>query len=218
MFLMKSSGVVYWTGLFGMSMFGLDMLVIPLYFLYDGPPPAWNIVTRTLVSMLAGVALIGFSVGFRGVIAKSNAEYEWVGTFIFAIGLAYAIIAFVADAIQLGSVWGSKQALDPTLVGSGGEGALLLYGPMARLLTAVFLLASGAAILHTRVVATWLGWLAYGISVMHFLLIPSIFFMSDPLHFYSANGWNIPIAGGLFLLWIFLVSIFLLRNSRQKKQ
>jgi hypothetical protein len=115
-------------------------------------------------------------------------------------------------------VWGSKQALDPTLVGSGGEGALLLYGPIARLVTAVFLIASGAAILHTRVVAAWLGWLAYGISIIHILLIPSIFFMSDPLHFYSANGWNIPIAGGFFLLWILLVSIFLMRSSRQKNQ
>src|SRR3954453_372608 len=105
---MKSSGVMYWTGLFGISMFVLDMLVIPLYFIYDGAPPAWNILTRTLISMFAGVALMGFSVGLRGVIAKSNAEYEWVGTFIFSNGLAYAIIAFVADAIQLGSVWGSK--------------------------------------------------------------------------------------------------------------
>jgi hypothetical protein len=192
---MKSSGVIYWTGFLGMSLFGLDMLVIPLYFIYDGVPPAWNILTRTLMSMLAGVALIGFSVGLRGVISKSDAEYEWVGTLVFSIGLAYALTTFVADAIQLGSVWGSKQALDPTLVGSGGEGALLLYGPMARLLTAVFLIASGAAILRTRLVAAWLGWLAYGIGAIHLLLVPSLFFMSDPSIFIVPTDGTYPSPG-----------------------
>jgi hypothetical protein len=40
---MKQSNVHYWTGIFGIVMFALGMTVLPLYFIYSGAPPVWNI-------------------------------------------------------------------------------------------------------------------------------------------------------------------------------
>ncbi|MCX6255883.1 MAG: hypothetical protein NTV31_15625 [Bacteroidia bacterium] len=210
---MKNLNVHYWTGVVGIGIFALGMIVLPLYFIYSGSPPAWNILTRTLFNMFACVGLIGFFVGFRNIISQADSDYEWLGTFIFSFGLAFAILTFVADSIQVGSVWVSKNPVDPTVVGAGGEGALLIYGPIVRLLTSVLLFACGTAIIKTAIIPVWTGWLAYIVSVFHLILVPTIFFMTEPSDFYSANGWNIPVAGGFFLTWILIVSIFLVRNK-----
>jgi hypothetical protein len=210
---MKNSKLHYWTGFFGIAMFVLGMTVLPLYFIYSGAPPAWNILTRTLVNMIACIGLIGFSIGFRSIVLKSDSDYEWLSTFIYSIGLAYAIITFVADSIQVGSVWVSKNPIDPTLVGAGGEGALLIYGPIDRLLIALFLFACGLSIVKTGILPIWTSWLAWIVSVFQIALIPSIFYMTEPSDFYSANGWNIPVAGGLFMIWVLVVSIFFVRNK-----
>jgi hypothetical protein len=210
---MKNSKLYYWTGVFGIGVFALGMTVLPLYFIYSGPPPIWNILTRTLVNMFACIGLIGFSIGFKSIIIKSNSDFEWLSTFIYSIGLAYAIITFVADSIQVGSVWVSNNSIDPTLVGAGGEGALLIYGPIDRLLIAVFLIACGSAIVKTGILPVWTSWLAWIVSIFQIALIPSIFFMTEPSNFYSANGWNIPVAGGLFMIWVLVVSIYFIRNN-----
>ncbi len=43
------------------------------------------------------------------------------------------------------------------------------------------------------------------------------FNMTNPTEFYSTNGWNIPVAGGLFLFWVLLVSIFLIQAKHYYK-
>jgi hypothetical protein len=35
------------------------------------------------------------------------------------------------------------------------------------------------------------------------------------LNFYSTNGWNIPIAAGLFFFWMFIISIYLIRKKTE---
>jgi hypothetical protein len=132
--------------------------------------------------------------------------------------LTYAILTFVADSIQEGSVWVSNSPIDPTVVGAGGEGALLIYGPIDHLLIAVLFFASGSAIIKTAITPVWTGWLAFIIGVFHLSLIPTIFNMTEPSDFYSANGWNIPVAAGQFLIWILVVSIFLIRCRQIKNQ
>ena len=214
---MKKSNLYYWTGIAGIAMYALGMIEIPLYFIYSGPPPVENILTRVLINMFACVGLIGFISGFRSIIVQTNPVYKGLGSFIFSIGFAYAILTYVADSIQVGSVWVSKIPIDPTLVGAGGEGALLIYGPIDRLLTTVLLVACGLAIIMTRIIPIWTGWLACLVSVCHIAPVPTIFYMSEPSDFFSANGWNIPIAGGLFLIWVMIVSIFLVRKKSKEK-
>ena len=45
-------------------------------------------------------------------------------------------------------------------------------------------------------------------------LIPTIYSGSDPTRFYSINGLGIPTAGGLFALWVLIVSVTLLMRAR----
>ncbi len=61
---MNEVGVQHWTGVAGIGFVALNMIVIPLYFVYSGPPPAWNVLTRILMNMLALLVLIAFLVGF----------------------------------------------------------------------------------------------------------------------------------------------------------
>ena len=75
---------------------------------------------------------------------------------------------------------------------------------------AAFLLASGVALRRTKITPKWVGLVAYVVSLYQLAFVPTIFFMSQPTNFYSTNGWNIPIAGGLFIFWILIVSIFLI--------
>jgi hypothetical protein len=127
------------------------------------------------------------------------------------------MLIMVANYHEVGAALARGVPVDTTLVGSGGEAAFLLWGPLARLLTALFLCSSGAAILVSRVVARWLAWVAFVIAAVHFALIPTIFSGTDPTHFYSINGLGIPTAGGLFALWVLFVSIALVSRARSMR-
>jgi hypothetical protein len=202
-----------WTGFLGVVVFVLGVVVLPLYFTYSGPPPIANVLTRILVNMLACVALIAFLVGFRELILEARADCTWLGTLAFTFGLVFVTLTFVADSIQVGAVLGTKGEMDPTMIGGGGEGSILIFGPMARLLTALFLITAAAAILATHVLPTWTARMAQAVAVFHLAMVPSLFSGTLPAHFYSINGWNIPVAGGLFLTWILGTSIVILRPN-----
>lgn len=208
--IVNDSTVQHLTSVAGIGIFALTVVVIPLYFIpYSGPPPTWNVLTRVLIDMFVLTGFIVFLVGFRHTILSARPDYEWLGTLCLAVGLAFVLLTFAADSIQAGSVLGAQERIDPTRVGSGAEGAWLIYGPMARLLSATFLASAGSAIHVTGVLPGWTGWLAYAVGAVHLALVPTIFYKTDPAHFYSINGWSIPVAGGLLLTWILVVSILL---------
>ncbi|MCW3119572.1 MAG: hypothetical protein JWM28_3654 [Chitinophagaceae bacterium] len=217
---MKKTTAYYWTGIFGIAMYLLVLLEIPLYFVYtptpSGTPPAAIILIRILVDMFVCIGLIGFFSGFRNIISQSEPDFEWLGTFIFTCGLAFSILGFVADSIQAGSVFAAHaNPVNPTWVGYGAEGALLIYGPINRLLNATILFAAGTLIIKTGLFPKWTAWLGYLIAIYNLSFVPTLFFVTTPLDFYSVNGWNIPIAAGLFFLWILIISIFLIRKKNK---
>lgn len=217
---MKPSPVYHWTGILGIGMYILVLLEIPLYFLYtptpSGTPPALIILLRVLVDMVVCLGLIGFFSGFRTIVSHSAPDFEWMGTFIFSCGLAFSVVALVADSIQAGSVWAANtNPVNPTWVGYGAEGALLIYGPINRLLMTTILFASSTLIVKTRLFPKWTALLGYIFALYNLSFLPTLFYMTTPLDFYSVNGWNIPIAAGLFFVWILIVSIFLIRKKNK---
>ena len=207
---MSDFALQHWTGVFGIAFVALNLIVIPLYFVYSGPPPVRNVLTRVFTSMVALMGLIAFQVGFRSTILQARSDLEWLGTLCLAFGLANAILTFVADSLQAGSVLGKTKPIDPTLVGFGAEKTMVLYGPVSRLLSAAFLVSAGSAILITGVLPAWIGWLAFAVGIIQFVFVPTIFSTTDPARFYSINGWGIPVAGGFYLLWILTTSVFLI--------
>jgi hypothetical protein len=199
------------TGMVGIGIFALTMVEILLNFVYSGPPPARNVLTRIFINLFVLMGVIAWAVGFRSLIAQAGFDYEWLGTLCMAIGLAHVALTFVADSIQAGSVLGKQEPVDPTLVGSGAGGSLMIYGPISRLLEAAFLASAGSALLVTSLLPAWTGGLAYAIGIFNLALVPTLFNTTEPAYFCSINGWGIPVAGGLFMVWILVVSTLLVQ-------
>jgi hypothetical protein len=216
---MKKTTVYYCTGSIGIALYILVLLEIPLYFTYtptpEGTPPVNIILWRILIDLFIALGLIGFFSGLKNIIAQAAPGWEWVGTLIYSCGLTFATIALVADSIQAGGAWAAgTRPVNPTFVGHGADGALLIYGPINRLLNTIILVVSGILIIKTRLVPVWTAWLGFLIALYNAAFIPTLFYMTTPLDFYSANGWNIPIAAGWFFLWILIISICLIARRR----
>jgi hypothetical protein len=167
------------------------------------------------VSMFTCASFIVFLVGFREVLRRARPDFEFLASMAFYPGFAYFILMMVADSVQVGSVLAHAAPVDPTLVGSGGETAMLIWGPLSRLLTALFLTSAAGAILATEILPRWIAWLAFAIAALHVALIPTIYSGTNSSLFYSINGLGIPTAGGLFALWVLLASIALLVRARR---
>ncbi len=218
---MKKVLPYYITAIFGIAMYILVLIEIPLYFVYtptaNGTPPAQIILLRILVDMFVCIGLIGFFSGLKSILAQIALDFEWLATFIFASGLGFAILGFVADSIQAGGLWVSDpNSVNPTFVGQGADGALLIYGPINRLISTVILIASSTLFLRAGLFPKWIAWIGYAFAVHNLAFVPTLFFMTTPLDFYSVNGWNIPIAAGLFFLWFFIISILLIRKGKRE--
>jgi len=197
----------------GIATFALIMATVPLYFVYSGPPPAWNVLARSLIAMFSMVALLGFAVGLQVLTRRVRPEEEPLATLLGALGVVLVAVDLVATALEAGTVLGRTEPLDPTLVGSGAGGALVIYGPVGRILTAAFLAACGGVIVRTRVLPTGLGWAAFVLGALQLAFVATYFSGTDPEHFFSLNGWHLPVIGGLFGLWILVTSVALLRRQ-----
>lgn len=198
------------TAITGIASFILTMVVISLYFIYDGSPPAKNVLLRNYLNLFILVGLLIFISGFQYVATEFSPGYAWIGGLTQLFGFAFIVMTFTAQSFESASVLGKTKRIDPTLVGSGAEGSIVIYGPVARMLTAFTLLFAGVLILGTEIVAPWIAWVAFATAAFHIVLTPTLFSGSEPSRFYSINGWSIPVAGGLLLAWVLITSIALL--------
>lgn len=185
----------------GIAAFIITMIEIPFWFVYSGVPPKKNVITRTFISLFVLPAILLFS--------ASLALYTLDALAIMGAVFTVVIVAvtYVSHSLQLGSVLAAKKPIDPTLVGSGGEGSLLIYGPITHLLFGLTLILFSTALMGSGHIPDWVSALGYAFSVVQLLLVPTIFSKTLPEKFYSLNGWNIPVSGGLFTTWILIVSL-----------
>ena len=202
-----------WTAMAGIATFALVVATVPLYFVYSGPPPAWNVLARSLIAMFSLVALLGFVVGLQTLARRAQPEEDPLATLLGALGVALVAVDLVATALEAGTVLGRTQPLDPTLIGAGAEGALVIYGPVGRILTAALLFACGGVIVRARLVPAGVGWAAFTLGALQLAFVATYFSATDPTQFFSVNGWHLPILGGLLGLWILTASVALLRRN-----
>jgi hypothetical protein len=197
----------------GLATFALVVATVPLYFVYSGPPPTWNVLARSLIAMFSLVALLGFVVGLQALVRRARPEEEALATLLGSLGVVLVAVDLVATAQEAGTVLGRSELLDPTLVGSGAEGALVIYGPVGRILTAALLAAAGAAIVRARILPAGVGWAAFVLGAVQLAFVATYFSGTDPTQFFSVNGWHLPVLGGLLGLWILSASLALLRRN-----
>lgn len=204
------------TGLSGVALGLATVVAIPLYFMYPGPPPAWNVFTRDLVGLISVSLLIVFFAGFGHLLRRAGAAHEWAASIFHSAGMLFVAVALVAISFEAGVVFGAPDGtVDPTTDGPLALGNILIHGPIKRLLTAILLLAAGFAIIRARIVPVWLGRAAYVIALFNLAFVPSIYFGKDATQFYSALGWgNSAFCASFLAYWIVAVGIVLLRRPR----
>ena len=210
---MTETSLRTWTGRAGVATFALVVATVPLYFVYSGPPPAWNVLARSLVAMFSLVALLGFVVGLQALARRARPEEEPLATLLGALGVVLVTVDLVAIALEAATVLGRAEPLDPTLIGSGAEGALVIYGPVGRILTAALLGAAGAVIIRAQLLPARVGRAAFALGAVQLAFVATFFSDTDPTRFFSINGWHLPVVGGLLGLWILAASVALLRRN-----
>ncbi len=201
------------TGIFGLIASLISLTQLPLYFMYSGAPPQWNVLTRIFLSIIGATILIVFLAGFRLVIREAKPDLEWAATIVLVSGLMWLVFSLVAQSMEAGTAIMSKVPIDPTVDGVLAPGQFLLYGPIGRAMTTLFLSASGWAILRGRLLPAWLGRLAWIIALFNLAFIPAMFFGPVAAQFYSAVGWGTTaMAPSLVICWILIASIILIRT------
>jgi hypothetical protein len=202
------------TGLAGITAAVCFIIEVPLYFLYSGPPPDANVLTRLLIGIVALAALIIFVTGVRELIKQVNPAYEWVGTVAFATGLVYATVTLVSSGLEAGAVIAADHPIDPTITVNG---TYILYGSIGRLLLALFLTAFGYAVTRPNLLPRWVGRSAYVLAAVNLAFVPSLFFGNTPAHFYAANGWgSTALMGALLSYWLLAVGISTYRSAARR--
>jgi len=186
---------------------------IPLYFVYDGPPPADNVFTRCLITLLTAAFMLVFFSGFAHLIRRQGTEHEWHASLFWGSSLLYVGFVLLGAAHEAGVAFNAPGVMDPTIDGPLADANILIHGSIKRLLAAVLLLVAGSALLRARMLPRWLGFAAWAIALVNFAFVPSVYFGKDPTAFYSAIGWgNTAAVGSLIVYWIIAVAIVLLKQ------
>ncbi|MEU5115669.1 hypothetical protein AB0G64_29690 [Streptomyces longwoodensis] len=199
------------TGLAGIAAAVCFIVEVPLYFLYSGPPPDANVLTRLLIGIVALAGLILFVTGFRELVKQVSPAHEWVGTVAFATGLVYATVTLVSSGLEAGAVIATDHPIDPTITVSG---TYILYGSIGRLLLTLFLTAVGYGVTRAHLLPRWTGRSAYVLAAVNLTFVPSLFFGNEPAHFYAANGWgSTALMGALLSYWLLAMGIATYRSA-----
>ncbi|MER5931956.1 hypothetical protein [Streptomyces sp. NPDC002054] len=203
------------TGASGIAAGALAVITVPLYFVYSGPPPAGNVLTRILVNLLTCGALLVFLAGLSRLIRAAGTGYDWHAGLVLAAGTGYVVVTLVAAALEAGVVLEHPDGrLDPTVDGPLAHANMLLHGSVARLLTAITLFAAGHAIRHGGVLPRWTAHTAYAVAAVNLAFVPSLFFGTDAAEFYSAVGWgNTALTGALVVYWASAVGVAVRRGT-----
>ena len=194
----------------------LSLIMVPLYFVYSGPPPANNVLTRNLITVLVFVLFLVFTVGLRRLLGR---RAGLVGDITLASGLVYAAMTLVAASLETGVVLQHPDGtLDPTIDGPLANGMALLHGPIARFLIATFLITLAVSVRRTGTLPRWVANGSLLLAAVNLAFVPSLFFGMDPANFYAANGWGSTASiGAVFMLWTGAVGLAVLRDRRTRK-
>lgn len=189
----------------------LSLVMIPLYFIYSGPPPADNVLARDLVTVVTFTVFLIFVSGLRRML---GARAGLAGDVTAVSGVVYAVMTLVAASLEAGVALeypdGSK---DPTVDGPLANGMALLHGPIARILIATFLVALAVGAHRAAALPRWARTGSVVLAVVNVGFVPSLFFGMNPENFYAANGWGSTASvGALFMLWIAILGFTIVRT------
>lgn len=194
----------------------LSLVMVALYFVYSGPPPESNVLSRNLITLATFTSFLVFSVGLERMLRRfGDGDAGLAGEVAITALRTYVTVTLVATSLEVGtSLQFPDGSLDPTVDGPLAAGMTFLHGPVARVLVAVFLfgLAATPAVRENFSRRAVRGSVVLGL--INLALVPSIFFGMDAADFYAANGWGATASiGAINVIWFAVLGRAVLRTG-----
>ncbi|HEY2794929.1 MAG TPA: hypothetical protein VGJ28_21395 [Micromonosporaceae bacterium] len=210
---MTDNATVARTGGFAGLIVGLlGVVSVPLYFVYSGPPPAWNVLTRNLITILIVPCVLVFFAALRHLLRGTG----WYADLMFGCAQVYAALVLVATSLEAGpAIADPGNRIDPTTTGPLAVGDILLHGSATRAITALMLGTAAYAMRRGGVLPRWVATTAFVVAAANVACIPSLFFGADAASFYTALGWgNSALTASLLCYWAGATGLAMLRVRR----
>ncbi len=193
----------------------LSLVMVGLYFVYSGPPPESNVLSRNLITLATFTSFLVFAVGLGRMLRTfGDGDAGLAGEVALTALRAYVVVTLVATSLEVGTVLQYPDgSLDPTVDGPLAAGMVMLHGPIARVLVAVFFLGFAATPAVRRHFSTRVVKGSVVMAVLNLALVPSIFFGMDAADFYAANGWGATASiGAVNVIWLAVLGRAVLRT------
>ncbi|WP_242883851.1 hypothetical protein [Actinomadura litoris] len=212
---MSEAAARRYTGMFGVIA-GLFIVVqVPLYFVYSGAPPDWNILTRGLIGVTGCTFYIVYFIGLRHLLVRVGPAHEWAASVIQTAGLLWVAMVFVPQSMEVGAAISVHHDIDTTTEGPFAAAQYLMQGGISRLLMGLFLITFGITVTRTRLLPAWVGRSSFIVAAINLAFLPAVYFGDDAADFYSAQGWGTTASmGALWSVWTLAVSVSILRSAR----
>jgi hypothetical protein len=195
----------------------LSLVMVGLYFVYSGPPPSSNVLSRNLITLATFTAFLVFAVGLGRLLRGPNGDAGLAGDLAVTALRTYVTVTLVATSLEVGtSLQYPDGHLDPTVDGPLAAGMVLLHGPIARVLVAVFLLALAATPTARQYFSRRVLRGTVVLALVNLALVPSLFFGMDSADFYAANGWGaVASIGAVNVIWFAVLGRSILRTPKR---
>ncbi len=206
---MNDLQVLRWTGAFGVAAGVLVLAASPLYVLPGTPPSLGDEalfseyvirsntihITTKLVDVVYLVGFIVFAAGLRHLIRRVRPDDEWLAALAFGSALVATANLLIFEALAGGAALDTFTRPDPTAIRALTEASLASQA-FGFILTALFLAAASYAILATRALPRWTGWLGIGVAILNLVAVPAIFGGND---FMEAVVTGVTTTAGLYV-------------------
>ena len=226
---MNDAKVLRWTGAFGVASIVLILVAQPLWFIGGTAPRLSDTVqfseyvsrnnaimlTRSLADTLIMACFLVFLAGLRHLIRQARKDYEWAAMLVFGAGLVFAMLTLLGDVLASGAALdtvGGKA--DPIIVRSLWEASIPAFGALGLIIMALFMASAGYAILATRALPRWIGWVACASAIGNLVAVPAIYGGANATGFYTADGLVSLLSELPFLIWAGSISISMILVKR----
>ncbi|WP_205625641.1 hypothetical protein [Actinomadura atramentaria] len=204
----------------GMAVGALSVPMVALYFVYSGPPPEWNVLTRSLLTLVIMAVLTMFGVALARLLPRDRTGRRTIAGQLAVVSLlTYVGVILFATSLEAGTPLAfPDQAMDPTTDGPLAAAMALAHGPIAHLWIAMFFLGFVRAAQRRTTAASPVAprWTLRGttvVGVINLLAVPSLYFGTDATHFYAVNGWGADALVGLItLVWVGFMGLGIHKN------
>jgi hypothetical protein len=157
-----------------------------------------------IVALFAAGAFVWFAGYLRVLLSRAGDAGQPLSPMIFGAGIAVAVLsALAAMPTALLAFMDSQPAgiPDPTVIRMLGDLNTVLFGA-SSIMTGVFVLALGLAMIGRRLAAPWLGWLSLLVAAVNGVAV----WIAVTFTSYHGKSWNV-VGWGAFIGFLAIVLI-----------